>query len=86
MGHLFHLPIPGHPSLTLHLTVTRVLGPDDKPAEHVSEPYLVQLQPGRPVSLVAGPRELSLQDMMRVMREVTERIDGLEWETGREMK
>jgi len=77
--------VPGQAS-TLHLTVTRVLGPDDKPGAHGSEPYLVQLQPGRPVGAVSGPRELNLQDMMGVMRDVADRIDGLEWETGRELK
>lgn len=83
MGHLFHMAIPGQKMNTLHLTITRVLGPDDKPGTHVSEPYLVQLQPGRPVGAVAPRGELNLQDMMRVMQDVSSRIDGLEWETGR---
>ncbi|KAL1407673.1 hypothetical protein Q8F55_007106 [Vanrija albida] len=83
-GHLFHLPVPGQTTSTLHLTVTRILGPDDKAADHAGEPYLVQLQPGKPVGAVASTRgEPNLQDTMRIMQDVSKRIDGLEWETGR---
>ncbi|TXT13201.1 hypothetical protein VHUM_01602 [Vanrija humicola] len=83
-GHLFHLPVPGQTTSTLHLTVTRILSPDDKHADHATEPYLVQLQPGKPVGAVASSRgEPNLQDTMRIMQDVAQRIDGLEWETGR---
>lgn len=80
VGHLFHIPIAGY-ATTLHLSVTRVLGDAATPAK-TSEPYLVQLQPARPVSSVAPRGELTLQDAMRVMQDTAGRVEGLKWETG----
>lgn len=47
------------------------------------EPYLVQLSPARPVQAVTTRNEAGLGDMMRMMRDVADRIDGLDWGTGR---
>lgn len=82
VGQLFHLPVPGRPSWTLHLTITRVLGTEDKP-ENTSEPYLVQLCPARPVNAMPSKGEPSPQDMMLIIQEMSEKIDGLKWESGR---
>lgn len=60
--------------------MTRVLGDDT--STKTSEPYLVQLQPARPVSSVAPRGELTLQDAMRVMQDTAARVEGLKWETG----
>jgi hypothetical protein len=68
------------------LTITRVLSPEDKASEHEHEPYLVQLHPGRPVPANAPKPEIGFQDMMRVMRDVADRIDGIAWESGREAR
>jgi hypothetical protein len=93
-GYLFHLPLPTQS--TLQLTITRLHGSDkpDQPDGSVkldhaetetdaSEPYLVQLSPARPVHAVTTRNEAGLGDVMRMMRDVADRIDGLDWGTGR---
>jgi len=81
-GLLFHLPTPIH---SLHLTITHIQQPSatSNDDEETSEPYLVQLEPSRPIAAVAGRGEVGLQDVMSAMRDVADRIDGLEWGTGR---
>ncbi len=86
-GLLFHIPLPT-PALMLHLTIThfRPHSPTHEAEdgdERAAEPYLVELQPSRPVQAVASRKEVGLQDTMRLMRDVADRIDGLEWSTGR---
>ena len=46
------------------------------------ETYLVELQPSRAVQAVAGKGDVGIQEMMRLMREVADRINGLEWSAG----
>ncbi|TYJ52048.1 hypothetical protein B9479_007349 [Cryptococcus floricola] len=85
-GHLLHLPIPIPTStpLTLHLSITRISTSsseaEESPAKN--EPYLVQLRPSRPVHAIAQRGDLSLMDMVGVMRVMAGRVDGLEWSTG----
>ncbi|ORY33136.1 hypothetical protein BCR39DRAFT_333345 [Naematelia encephala] len=87
-GYRFHLaiPLPSSSPITLHLTVARLLestagGQQQSSPEKTSEPYLVQLQPSRPVPAVGSLGVIGLQDMMRVMQEVAARIDGVDWST-----
>ncbi|WVQ73650.1 hypothetical protein IAR50_003230 [Cryptococcus sp. DSM 104548] len=84
-GHLLHLPIPIPTSspLTLHLSITRIAPSSETegpPAKN--EPYIVQLRPSRPVHAIAQRGDLSLADMVGVMRVVAGNVDGLEWSTG----
>jgi len=74
----------------LHLTITRIrpyppgsTESEEDEDERSSEPYLVELQPSRPVQAVASRGDVGLQDTMRIMRDTADRIDGLEWSTGR---
>lgn len=78
---MFHLPTP---LMLLHLTVTR-LHPDidTPPLENSSEPYLVQLEPSRPIPSQPTRGEPAALDVMGAMRDLTGRIDGLYWSTGR---
>ena len=81
---MFHIPI-SHPSLTLHLTISRLSLPPDpetKIQPESSEPYLLQLQPSRPISGVASRAEIGMVELVDLMRSVAERIDGVEWGTG----
>jgi hypothetical protein len=88
-GYLAHLPLPLPSSvpMTIHLTITRMrstpLAPNINTPGQASEPYLLQLQPSRPVQAVSIRGEPGLEDMMRVMRDVADRIEGVHWETGR---
>lgn len=89
--------------MTLHLTVTR-LSPYDPanstpattPARQVAqdaEPYLVQLEPCRPVPGVVSSvatantapskRDPGLEQMVQFVQTASERIEGVRWETGR---
>ena len=52
-------------------------------AQVSDEPWLIQLQPSRPVSVVPTRGEPSLNDMMGVMKDLADRIDGVDWGTGR---
>jgi hypothetical protein len=81
-GLLFHLSTPLHP---LHLTITRLDSPLGKSegGTSTSEPYLVQLEPSKPLQAVPTRGEPGVQDVMGMMRDVADRIDGLEWGTGR---
>lgn len=85
-GHLLHLPIPipTSPPLTLHLSITRLTSSASTTNEQFApdEPYLVQLQPSRPVYAIAPPGDIGLQDMIGVMQSTAGRLDGLEWSTG----
>jgi len=85
-GLLFHLPLP-HPTLTLHLSITKLHLPSDKTTAHdsaeTSEPYLVQLHPSKPIPSVTNRGEVSLADVVDLMRSTAGRVDGLEWGTGR---
>ena len=85
-GLLFHLPLP-HPTLTLHLSITKLHLPSDKAAPHdvgaTDEPYLVQLHPSKPIPSVTSRGEVSLADVVDLMRGMAGRVDGLEWGTGR---
>ncbi|EAL20058.1 hypothetical protein CNBF3840 [Cryptococcus deneoformans B-3501A] len=85
-GHLLHLPIPipTSPPLTLHLSITRLTPSASTTNEQSApdEPYLVQLQPSRPVYAIAPPGDIGLQDMIGVMQSTAGRLDGLEWSTG----
>lgn len=87
-GLLFHIPTPT-PALNLHLTITRLHPETWPPAEEdkddpkSTEPFLVELQPARPVQAVPSRGEVGLQDTMRFMRTAAGRVDGLEWSTGR---
>ncbi|OWZ39512.1 hypothetical protein C356_04125 [Cryptococcus neoformans c45] len=85
-GHLLHLPIPipTSPPLTLHLSMTRLTSSASTTNEQFApdEPYLVQLQPSRPVYAIAPPGDIGLQDMIGVMQSTAGRLDGLEWSTG----
>lgn len=85
-GTLFHIPTP-HPSLTLQLTVTKLSPKSPSTAaglKNDDEPWLVQLQPSRPVSVVPAMKgDLGLNDVMDLMESVASRIDGLDWGTGR---
>ncbi|KAK1922584.1 hypothetical protein DB88DRAFT_541702 [Papiliotrema laurentii] len=81
-GILFHIPLP-HPTLTLHLTISRLALPlNSSPSTPSSEPYLVQLQPSRPISGVAARGELGMTELVDLMRATADRIDGLEWGSG----
>lgn len=71
--------------MTIHLSITR-LKADTAPTESAgptSEPYLLTLQPSRPVQAISIRGEPGLEDMMRVMRDVADRMEGVQWETGR---
>jgi hypothetical protein len=94
--------------MTLHLSITRVslhchpisgstdkTGPDSANPNHSAEPYLVQLEPCRPVpAVVSGitpaggaganaKRDPGLEEMVRFVEAASERIQGVVWETGR---
>ncbi|KIY33903.1 hypothetical protein I305_03793 [Cryptococcus gattii E566] len=85
-GHLLHLPIPipTSPPLTLRLSITRLSSSASATKEEFppDEPYLVQLQPSRPVYAIAPTGDIGLQDTIGVMQSTAGRIDGLEWSTG----
>ncbi|KGB75812.1 hypothetical protein CNBG_1650 [Cryptococcus deuterogattii R265] len=85
-GHLLHLPIPipTSPALTLRLSITRLTSSASTTKEEFppDEPYLVQLQPSRPVYAIAPTGDIGLQDMIGFMQSTAGRLDGLEWSTG----
>ncbi|KAK4684493.1 hypothetical protein P7C73_g5680, partial [Tremellales sp. Uapishka_1] len=84
-GTIFHFPLPS-PNLTLTMTITRMNTPPVEPGDgETSEPWLIHLQPSKPVSGVTSNRgELNLNEMMNLMKGFIDRIDGLEWSSGRD--
>ena len=84
-GTLFHLPLP-HPTLTLHLSITKLSLPSDfttSLGQETSEPFIVQLQPSKPISGVPARGEMLVGEVIEQMWAVARRIDGLVWGTGR---
>lgn len=72
--------------MTLHLSITKLHLPSDKAAASetgTDEPYLVQLHPSKPIPSVTSRGEVSLADVVDLMRGMAGRVDGLEWATGR---
>lgn len=88
-GTLFHLPLS--PSSTLHITVVQVnahsLGSSDATVDTPPDPkraYVVEMKPARPVGAASEDRDkMSLQEVMDAMRAMSERIEGLDWSSGR---
>jgi hypothetical protein len=82
-GLVFHLPTP---LIILNLTVTRIhQDPNTLPPGPglSAEPFLVQLEPSRPIPSQPSRNEPVALDVMGVMRDFTSRIEGLHWSTGR---
>lgn len=80
-GLVFHLPTP---LIILNLTVTRIhQDPGTVPHGQSSEPYLVQLEPSRPIPSQPSRNEPVALDVMGVMGDFSSRIEGLHWSTGR---
>ena len=82
-GLVFHLPTP---LIILNLTVTRIHQDSDTlppGGGHSAEPYLVQLEPSRPIPSQPSRNEPVAMDVMGLMRDFSSRIDGLHWSSGR---
>jgi len=82
-GLVFHLPTP---LIILNLTITRIHQDSDTfpPGPGLSaEPYLVQLEPSRPIPSQPSRNEPVAMEVMGIMRDFSSRIEGLHWSSGR---